>query len=52
MKASEVKTRHTFAVTFGHGDDFMPLLVLAQFCQDNNLRQGYIPISPVVSPLA
>jgi predicted DNA-binding protein with PD1-like motif len=42
MKASELKTGRTFAVTFDHGDDFMP--ALAKFCHDNNVRQGYIPM--------
>jgi predicted DNA-binding protein with PD1-like motif len=42
MKASELKTGRSFAVTFDHGDDFMPSL--AKFCQDSNVRQGYIPM--------
>jgi predicted DNA-binding protein with PD1-like motif len=42
MKASELKTGRTFAVTFDHGDDFMTALSL--FCQENNVRQGYIPM--------
>jgi predicted DNA-binding protein with PD1-like motif len=42
MKASELKTGRTFAVTFDHGDDFMPSL--AAFCRQHNVRQGYIPM--------
>jgi predicted DNA-binding protein with PD1-like motif len=42
MKASELKTGRTFAVTFDHGDDFMASL--AAFCRQHNVRQGYIPM--------
>lgn len=42
MKASELKAGRTFGVTFDHGDDFMSSL--ASFCQDNDVRQGYIPM--------
>ena len=42
MKASELKTGRTFAVTFDHGDDFMPSL--ARFCDEHGVRQGYIPM--------
>jgi predicted DNA-binding protein with PD1-like motif len=42
MKASELKAGRTFGVTFEHGDDFMS--ALTSFCQDNNVRQGYIPM--------
>lgn len=42
MKASQLKTGRTFAVTFDHGDDFTSSL--ASFCQQNNVRQGYIPM--------
>ncbi|HET9898465.1 MAG TPA: hypothetical protein VFQ44_26345 [Streptosporangiaceae bacterium] len=42
MRASELKTGRTFAVAFDHGDDFMA--ALAKFCQDNGVRQGYIPM--------
>ena len=42
MRASELKTGRTFAVAFDHGDDF--LTSLATFCQDNEVRQGYIPM--------
>jgi predicted DNA-binding protein with PD1-like motif len=42
MKATEVKVGRTFGVTFDHGDDFMPSL--ANFCQENDIRQGYIPM--------
>jgi predicted DNA-binding protein with PD1-like motif len=42
MKASEVKTGRTFGVTFDHGDDFMASL--ADFCREQGVRQGYIPM--------
>jgi predicted DNA-binding protein with PD1-like motif len=42
MRASELKTGRTFVVAFDHGDDFMTSL--ARFCQDNGVRQGYIPM--------
>jgi predicted DNA-binding protein with PD1-like motif len=42
MKASELKMGRTFAVRFDHGDDFMSSL--ARFCQNNDVRQGYIPM--------
>jgi len=42
MKASELKAGRTFAVTFEHGDDFMSSL--ARFCEENSVRQGYIPM--------
>jgi predicted DNA-binding protein with PD1-like motif len=42
MRASELKHGRTFAVAFGHGDDFMTSL--AKFCRDNDVRQGYIPM--------
>jgi predicted DNA-binding protein with PD1-like motif len=40
MKASELKAGRTFGVTFQHGDDFMASL--ADFCRENEVRQGYI----------
>jgi predicted DNA-binding protein with PD1-like motif len=43
MKARELKTGRTFAVTFDHGDDFMPA-AFAKLCRDNNVRHGYIPM--------
>jgi predicted DNA-binding protein with PD1-like motif len=42
MRASELKHGRTFAVAFDHGDDFMASL--ARFCNDNDVRQGYIPM--------
>ena len=42
MKATEVTVGRTFGVTFEHGDDFMSSL--ANFCRENNIRQGYIPM--------
>jgi predicted DNA-binding protein with PD1-like motif len=42
MRASELKTGRTFAVVFDHGDDFMT--ALARFCQENGVRQGYVPM--------
>lgn len=42
MRTSELKAGRTFGVTFEHGDDFMTSL--AQFCRDNGVRQGYIPM--------
>ena len=42
MKASELKAGRTFGVTFQHGDEFMPSL--ADFCRENEVRQGYIPM--------
>ncbi len=42
MKTSELKAGRTFGVTFEHGEDFMS--ALTSFCQDNNVRQGYIPM--------
>jgi predicted DNA-binding protein with PD1-like motif len=42
MKASEVKSGRSFAIVFEHGEDFMSSL--ARFCDDNDVRQGYIPM--------
>ena len=42
MKATELKTGRTFAVTFDHGDDFMTALIT--FCREHDVRQGYIPM--------
>ncbi|MFD3430727.1 PPC domain-containing DNA-binding protein [Nocardia fluminea] len=41
MRAQEVTLGRTFVVVFDHGDDFYT--ALSQFCQQNNLRAGYIP---------
>lgn len=42
MRSSELQTGRTFGVAFDHGDDFFP--TLAKFCQDNGIRQGYVPM--------
>lgn len=41
MRSSELTLGRTFAVAFDHGDDFYD--ALADFCHQNNVRQGYIP---------
>ncbi|MEY9938579.1 PPC domain-containing DNA-binding protein [Streptacidiphilus sp. MAP5-3] len=42
MRASELTLGRTFGVTFEHGEDFFDSL--AEFCKDNDVRQGYIPM--------
>ena len=42
MRASELKAGRTFGVTFQHGDEFMASL--ADFCRENDVRQGFIPM--------
>lgn len=42
MQAHRLTTGRTFGVTFDHGDDFMT--ALADFCQEQKIRQGYIPM--------
>jgi predicted DNA-binding protein with PD1-like motif len=42
MKSTEVKAGRTFGVTFQHGDEFMASP--ADFCRENEVRQGYIPM--------
>lgn len=42
MKAAELTTGRTFAVTFAHGEDFMTSL--AAFCTEHGVQQGYIPM--------
>lgn len=42
MRASELSLGRTFGVTFEHGEDFFE--ALAAFCEDNQVRQGYIPM--------
>jgi predicted DNA-binding protein with PD1-like motif len=42
MQSRELTTGRTFGVTFEHGDDFFE--TLNRFCQDNDVRQGYIPM--------
>jgi predicted DNA-binding protein with PD1-like motif len=41
LRSQEVMIGRTFVVAFDHGDDFFSSL--DKFCQDNNVRQGYIP---------
>ena len=42
MKSSELVIGRTFGVTFDHSDDFFE--ALSQFCADNGVRYGYIPM--------
>jgi predicted DNA-binding protein with PD1-like motif len=42
LRSYELTTGRTFGVTFDHGDDFFP--TLASFCQQNDVRHGYIPM--------
>lgn len=42
MRSYELTTGRTFAVNFDHGDDFFP--TLADFCRQNGVRHGYIPM--------
>lgn len=41
MQSRELTIGRTFGVTFDHGDDFFA--ALTKFCQENEVRQGYIP---------
>ncbi len=41
MRSHELNIGRTFAVAFDHGDDFYG--ALDEFCQQNGVRQGYIP---------
>lgn len=41
MRSHELTLGRSFAVNFDHGDDFFA--ALADFCRENNVRQGYIP---------
>lgn len=41
MRSHDLTLGRTFGVTFDHGEDFFT--ALAEFCRDNNVRQGYIP---------
>lgn len=41
MRSAELTLGRSFAVVFDHGDDFFT--ALAQFCQQHDVRQGYIP---------
>ncbi|MPZ66551.1 MAG: DUF296 domain-containing protein [Pseudonocardiaceae bacterium] len=42
MRSHELITGRTFGLAFDHGDDFFT--ALDQFCRDNDVRQGYIPM--------
>lgn len=42
MRSHELIIGRTFGVTFDHGEDFFP--ALASFCEQNGVRQGYIPM--------
>ncbi|MDQ1304301.1 MAG: hypothetical protein QG671_128 [Actinomycetota bacterium] len=42
MRSRELTTGRTFGVNFDHGDDFFP--TLAEFCRQNGVRQGYVPL--------
>jgi predicted DNA-binding protein with PD1-like motif len=42
LRSYELTTGRTFGVAFDHGDDFFP--TLAKFCQENEIRHGYIPM--------
>jgi predicted DNA-binding protein with PD1-like motif len=41
MQSRELTIGRTFGVTFDHGEDFFT--ALAKFCQESDVRQGYIP---------
>lgn len=41
MHSRELTIGRTFGVTFDHGEDFFG--ALSKFCQENDVRQGYIP---------
>lgn len=41
MRSHELTLGRSFGVVFDHGEDFYT--ALAEFCQVNNVRQGYIP---------
>ncbi len=42
MQSHELVAGRTFGVTFDHGDEFFD--TLRKFCQENGVRQGYIPM--------
>ena len=42
MQSHELVAGRTFGVTFDHGDEFFD--ALRKFCQENGVRQGYIPM--------
>jgi predicted DNA-binding protein with PD1-like motif len=41
VRSAELTLGRSFAVVFDHGDDFFT--ALTEFCEQNNVRQGYIP---------
>jgi predicted DNA-binding protein with PD1-like motif len=42
MRMHELKTGRSFGLNFDHGEDFFQ--ALSQFCRENEVRQGYIPM--------
>jgi predicted DNA-binding protein with PD1-like motif len=42
VKSAPLTLGRTFGVTFEHNEDFFE--VLAEFCQENHVQQGYIPM--------
>ncbi|MEV7086873.1 DUF296 domain-containing protein [Streptomyces sp. NPDC093085] len=42
MRSSELKTGRSFGLNFDHKEDFFQ--TLADFCKENDVRQGYIPM--------
>jgi predicted DNA-binding protein with PD1-like motif len=42
MHSHELTTGRTFGARFDPGEDFFP--ALENFCRDNGIRQGYIPM--------
>jgi len=42
VRSHELSLGRTFGVAFDHGEDFFT--ALADFCQTNRVRQGYIPM--------
>ncbi|MEV2279398.1 DUF296 domain-containing protein [Nocardiopsis sp. NPDC049922] len=42
MRSHELTQGRTFGLVFDHGEDFFSSL--SEFCRDNDVRQGYIPV--------
>lgn len=42
MRGRELTLGRSFGVAFDHGEDFFT--ALGEFCRDNNIRQGFIPM--------
>lgn len=42
VRAAEFKTGRTFCVAFEDGDEFFSSL--SQFCKENGVKQGYVPV--------